>query len=121
MFLLNNLTQMNEKNTAPGGAIMREQYHFKTPEDIAHLLADACVMTVCDCQKGYWHEQLDEASSFLTTFNTELGRFRYTVMSFEATVAGNVFQCKLDQCFGQIKTVIVIADDIMIWEKKPKL
>ena len=28
-------------------AIIREPYHFRMPEDIAHLLADACVMTVC--------------------------------------------------------------------------
>ena len=43
---------------------MQEPYHFKTPEDIAHLLAEACVIAVCDCRKGYWHQQLDEASSF---------------------------------------------------------
>ena len=79
--------------------IMRDPYHFKIPEDIAHLLADACTMTFCNCKKGYWHQQLDEASSFLTTFNTETGRFRYTVMPFGTTVAGNVFQHKLDQCF----------------------
>ena len=35
-------------------------------------------------------------------------------MLFGATVAGDVFQCKLDQCFGQILNVIVIADDIMV-------
>ena len=29
-------------------AIMREPYHFTTPEDITHLLVDACIMTVCD-------------------------------------------------------------------------
>ena len=69
---------------------MREPYHFKTPEDIAHLIADACFMTVCDGKKGYWHQQLDEASSYLTTFNTELGRFRYTVMPFGATDQGDV-------------------------------
>ena len=33
--------------------ITREPYHFRTPENIAHLLADACIMTVCDCKKGY--------------------------------------------------------------------
>ena len=27
---------------------MREPYHFKPQEDIAHLLADACLMNVCD-------------------------------------------------------------------------
>ena len=99
-------------------AIIREPYHFRMPEDIAHLLADDCIMTVCDCEKGYCHQKLDEVSSFLTTFNTEIGRFRYTVMSFGASVAGDVFQCKLDQYFGMIKQVFVIADDIMIIGKE---
>ena len=100
-------------------AIVYEPYHFKTPEDIAHLLADACVITVNDCRKGFWHQQLDEASSFLTTFNTELGRFCYTVMPFGATVAIDVFQHKLDECFGKIEQVIIIADVIMIVGYKP--
>ena len=43
-------------------AIVCEPYHFKTPEDIAHSLAESCIITVCDCRKGYWHQQLDEAS-----------------------------------------------------------
>ena len=55
-------------------AVMRELYHFKTPDDILHLLADTCLLTICDCKKGYWHQMLDEASSYLTTFNTERGR-----------------------------------------------
>ena len=70
-------------------------------------------------EKGFWHQQLDEASSFLTTINTELGRFHYTVMPFGATVAGDVFQHKLDECFGMIGQVIIIADDIMIVGYKP--
>ena len=85
--------------------IVREPYHFKTPEDISHLLADATVLTVLDCKKGYWHQELDEESSYLTTFNTEFGKYRYTVMPFGATVAGDVFQRKLDQCFGHLKNV----------------
>ena len=59
-----------------------------------------------------------DVSSFLTTFNKEIGRFRYTVMPFGITVAGDVFQHKLDQCFGKIDQVIVIADGIMIVGKK---
>ena len=49
--------------------IIREPYHFKTSEDIAHLIVDSCILTVCDCRKGYWHQELYEPSSFLTTFN----------------------------------------------------
>ena len=99
-------------------AFIREPYFFMTPKDIDNLLADVCIITVCNCKKGYWHQKPDEASSFLTTFNAEIGRFRYTVMPFGATVAGDVFQWKLDQCFGMIKQVIVIADDIMIVGKQ---
>ena len=39
-------------------------------------------------------------------------------MPFGATVAGDVFQCKLDECFGYIPNVIVIADDIMVVGKQ---
>ena len=56
-------------------AIIREPYHFKTLEDIAHLIAESIMMTLLDCKKGYWHQELDEASSYLTTFNTEFGRY----------------------------------------------
>ena len=40
-------------------------------------------------------------------------------MSFGATVVGDVFQHKLDECFGHIPNGIVIPDDIMIVGKKP--
>ena len=100
-------------------AIIREPYHFKTPEDISHLLADSTVMTVLDCKKGYWHQEIDEASAYLTTFNTEFRRYRYTVILFGTTVAGDVFQRKLDQCFGHLQNVIVITDDIMVVGKQP--
>ena len=99
-------------------AIVQEPYHFKTPEDISHLLVDATVLTLLDCKKGYWHQELDEESSYLTTFNTEFGRYQYTVMPFGATVVGDVFQRKLDQCFGHLQNVIVIADDIMVVGKQ---
>ena len=51
------------------------------------------------CLKGYWHQELDEASSYLTTFNTEFGRYCYTVMPFGATVMGDVFSEKTRPMF----------------------
>ena len=39
-------------------------------------------------------------------------------MTLGATIARDVFQCELDQCFGYIKNVIVIADDINVVGKK---
>ena len=39
-------------------------------------------------------------------------------MPFGITIAGDVFQCNLDQCFGSIRQIIVITDDIMIVGKQ---
>ena len=55
----------------------------------------------------------------MTTFNAEVGRFHYTVMTYRATVAGDVSQYKLDESFGKVEHVIIIADDIMIVGYKP--
>ena len=94
-------------------AVIHEPYCFKTPEDIAHLLSNAVVLTTSDCNKWFWHQLLDEESSFLTTFNTEFGQFRFTVMPFGLSSAGDVFQRKLDSIFGKLPNIIVIADDTM--------
>ena len=40
-------------------------------------------------------------------------------MLFGATIASNVFQRNLDQCFGHLQNIIVIADDIMVVGKQP--
>ena len=40
-------------------------------------------------------------------------------MHFGATVVGDVFQCKLDECFGKVKQVIIIVDVIIIVGYKP--
>ena len=42
-------------------------------------------------------------------------------MPFGATIAGDVFQRNLDECFGKLKQVIILADDIMVVVYKPDL
>ena len=39
-----DLTNLNK-------AMICKPYHFKTPEDITHLIANSCVMTACNCKK----------------------------------------------------------------------
>ena len=34
-------------------AVVCKPYQFKTLEDITHLIANSCVMTACNCKKGY--------------------------------------------------------------------
>ena len=94
--------------------IIHEPYYFQTPEDIAHKVAGATVITVLDCSKGYWHQPLDDESSFLNTFNTKTGQIRFTVMPFGAIVAGDIFQRKLDSIFLNLENVMIITYDIMV-------
>ena len=54
-------------------AIRREHYPLPTIEDIATRLHGAKVLTVFDVHKGFWHVELEEDFSFLTTFNTPFG------------------------------------------------
>ena len=95
-------------------AVIREPYKYMVPDELSSKLAGATAITVVDCSKGYWHEELTEESSLLTTFNCSLGRYRFTRMPFGVSVAGDVFQRKLDECIGDIRNVYCIADDIMV-------
>ena len=100
-------TNLNKPN-------IHEPYCFHTPEDIAHKLSSATVITVFDCSKGYWHQPLDEDSSFLTTINAEISQFGFTVMPFRATITDDIFQRKFDTIFLNLDNVMIIVDDIMV-------
>lgn len=73
-------------------AILREHYPLPTIEDVATRLHGAKVFTVLDVSKGFWHVELDEPSSFLTTFHTPFGRYRWRRMPFGISSAPEVFQ-----------------------------
>ena len=96
-------------------AIIREPYVTRTPDDVYHKLANAKHITVIDFKKSFWQFLLDEISSFLTTFNTPFGRFRYTRIPFGASVSGDYHQRILDSIYGKLDNVIGIADDLIIW------
>ena len=72
-------------------AIRREHYPLITIEDFATCLHGAKVFTVLDVQKGFWHVELEEDSSFQTTFNTPFGRYRWKRMPFGIWSAPEVF------------------------------
>ena len=100
-------------------AIMREPYVTRTPDDVYHLLADAKHITVIDFKKSFWQFPLDEESSYLTTFNTPFGCYRYLRMPFGTNVSGDCHQRGIDAKYGKLKNVIGIADDLLIWGNEP--
>ena len=81
-------------------AIMREHYPLPTLEDLTLLLSDAKYFSVLDAALGFWQIKLDDESSFLTTFNTPFGRYRFTRIHS----AQELFQITTDIAFEGIVT-----------------
>ena len=99
-------------------AVIREPYHYRSPDDIYHHLCNAKYLTVIDFKKCYWQCLLDEESSYLTTFNTPYGRFRFVRLPFGVNVSGDAVQRKTYEIYNPLPNVIGIADDIIIWGDK---
>ena len=94
--------------------IRRENYPLPVIEDIATRLSDTQVFTLCDVKSGFWHIELDEESSKLTTFNTPFGRYKWKRLPFGICSAPEVFQRKMHELIEGLKGVEVVADDFMI-------
>ena len=58
-------------------ALKRSHHPMKSVESVAARMAGATVFSTLDATSGFWQIQLEEGSSFFTTFSTPFGRYRY--------------------------------------------
>ena len=72
-------------------ALKRPHYPMPVIDDIISDLSDAKIFTVVDVKDGIWHVKLDEQSSYLTTFNTPYGRYRWLRLPFGVNSASEEF------------------------------
>ena len=77
--------------------LQRETYPLPTIDDLLPELANAKVFSKVDLSNGYWHCELDEGSSLLTTFVTPYGRYRWLRLPFGTKVSSEIFQRKLNE------------------------
>ena len=68
-----------------------------------------------DAKCGYWNVNLDLESSYLTTFNSPFGRYRFLRMPLGLKMSQDVFQAKIDQTFEGCNGTVGIADDIVVY------
>ena len=73
-------------------AIIWEHYKAPTLDEITHKLSGAKVFSKLDAKDGFWSIHLDTPSSFLTTFNTHKGCYRFLCMPFGLKMSQDVFQ-----------------------------
>ena len=95
-------------------ALKRGHYPLPVIDDVLPMLNNVKVFTKADCKEGFLQCELDQESSYLTTFQTPWGRFRWCRMPFGISPAPEIFQCHLDQNLEGLPGMYKIADDILI-------
>lgn len=96
-------------------ALKREHFPLPTLEDILPELSKARIISTADLRAGYWHVELDDQSSYLTTFATPFGRYRWLRLPFGLSVSSEIFAKKLYSCVQDLEGVVCVADDLMIF------
>jgi hypothetical protein len=96
-------------------ALKRNHYPTPTIDEILPELSKARLFSVLDAKNGYWHVELDEASSYLTTFATPWGRYRWKRMPFGISSAPEEFQRRMTEALEGLDGVKVIHDDILLY------
>ena len=96
-------------------AIKRPNYQMPTIQEVLPRLRKAKVYSVLDAKDGFYHVKLDTASSYLTTFWTPFGRYRYKRLPFGISSAPEEFQRRQHEALEGLSGTEVIADDILVY------
>ena len=96
-------------------ALKREHYRLPLLEDLLPALSEAKYFTKVDLASAFWHCRLDEPSSYLTTFGTPFGRYRWLRLPFGLKVSSEIFQKRIVQSIDDLPGTLCIADDILIY------
>lgn len=86
-----------------------------TIDDVLPDLNDAKVFSTFNAKNGFWHVYMDEKSSYLTTFNTPYGHYRWERIPFWLSTAPEEFQRRQDQALEDLRGVRTVADDLLVF------
>ena len=95
-------------------AMERSHYPMKTVDEVANRLQGANTFSILDAKSGLWQLKLDEEPSRRCTFNTPIGRYRFTRLPFGVKCAPEIFQRTMDQMVEDLDGVEIIMDDVII-------
>ena len=87
---------------------------METIYEVASRLQGAYTFSILDTASGFWQLKVDEESSCLCTFNTPIGPYRLTRLSFGVTCALEIFQRTMDRIVEDLDGVEVIMDDVIV-------
>ena len=67
-----------------------------------------------DVKNGFWHVKLEDELSYLTTFHTPFGRYRWKRMPLGISSAPEIFQRKMHELAQGSAGIEVVADDLLV-------
>jgi hypothetical protein len=94
------------------GSGLRPLLVIKCPINLTSFIFK--IFSVVDAKNGFGHVELDDESSYLTTFNTPFGRYRWLRMPFGISSAPEEYKRRQDQTVEGLPGVRSIIDDILI-------
>jgi len=98
-------------------AIRREHYPMPTVSEIVTKVQGSKYFTTLDAKSGFLQIPLDKDSSYLTTFATPNGRYRFLRLPYGIKSAPEVFSRTIVEIFENLKGVETYVDDILIHAK----
>ena len=72
--------------------LKRSHYPIPKIDEVLPEITRASVFGTFYVRNGFWHVELDDESSFLITFNTPFGRFRWSRLPFVLSSAPRNFK-----------------------------
>lgn len=93
-------------------ALKRSHFPLATIADVLPDMSKVKVFTFCDFRNGFWHVMLAGESSYLITFATPFGRYRWPMGP-----APEAFQRKLTLALDRLPGLYIIADDMFITDQ----
>ena len=73
-------------------AIKRHHFPIPTAEEVFSNMKGAQVFSKLDASSGYWQIPVDDESSYLLTFSSPFGRYRFKRMPYGLHSASEIFQ-----------------------------
>ena len=89
--------------------IKREHHPVPIVDNITPNLCRSMLISKLDTKQGYWNVKLDEESSYLTTFSTHRGRYRFLRMPFGLRMSQDICQKKTNETYEKCRGAVGIA------------
>ena len=67
-----------------------------------------------DVCNGFWHVGLNEESTYLTTFQTPFGQYRWRRIPFSMSSSLELFQREMHEFIEGLSGIEVVVDDLIV-------